>query len=89
MPVHYDPARIRKRFCPRGHDKYVVGVQAQITGRRSECNQCYNQFTTNAAWGINPRKAINASLRRIRKRRGRKIEQIKELLAQLEGETNA
>lgn len=26
MPVHYDPARIRKRFCPAGHDKHIEGV---------------------------------------------------------------
>lgn len=37
----------------------------------------------------NPKRAIDRSLWRIRKRRARTVQQIKELLAQLEGETNA
>lgn len=39
MPVHYDPARIRKRFCPQGHDKYIVGVMA-APASTSKCYAC-------------------------------------------------
>lgn len=131
MPIHYDPARIRVRFCPAGHDKYIEGVNRR-PGGGSQCYKCdkiasvNNQrlryqsdpkyrariltrtskrrkikrvndpewrakqsARTSNGWQ-NPLNAIRQTRRNIRLRRGRKIEQIKELLAQLkEGETNA
>lgn len=87
MPVHYDPAKIRKRYCPQGHDKYEVGVKTsgQILGHQTaRCYGCHLKSTNNG-WS-NPVRAIKERQRWIRNRRGRKIEQIKELLAQLEGE---
>jgi hypothetical protein len=85
MPIHYDPARIIKRFCPQGHDKYVVGVFT--SGATHMCQQCVLDKYNNS-WN-NPLRATGAALRRIKKRRKRGLAQMQDLLAQLqEGETN-
>lgn len=102
MPVHYDPARIRKRFCPRGHDKHKVGVcrhqcakchgsqnREQKKKLRSDPEYRAKEAKRNSNGWQNPLNAIRDRKRKIRIRRERTLEQMQDLLAQLkEGEIN-
>ena len=85
MPVHYDPARIRKRFCPRGHDKYVVGVHTSDSciNPPHQCYACHKQVNRKQN-SLNPNKRFSNSIGRYKRKLRERIVVKEQRIAELE-----